>query len=459
VKHISSAVVLWLACGLSALVAGIGPSALAQTTPSPDGSAALSGPSPAASTSARTSPPLPVHGVAPLYGDVEVPLGWMPPGTQASPVPSDEIFPPQTISIRFNHQLHMVRMKMSCTSCHPGAKTSERGSDRILPRPSECDNCHGTDHSDLLAVKPGEDETGACGFCHLGQDAGQGGRVAKLILPSPNLRFSHRAHYRRNISCGHCHGNVEKLELATRQQLPRMAGCFTCHASPKSSRGKAKGACITCHLTQPGGKMKVSFSTGKLLPPMWLHGAAHTPDFLARHKIVAGANSAMCGSCHQDRFCTDCHDGRVRPRDVHPGDYISMHAIEAQQASSSCTSCHQLQSFCADCHRRVGVARDAPSARRLAGRRFHPPPSVFTTAPRGPRHHAWEAQRNLNACVSCHVERDCVTCHATKGVRGGAGVNPHPIGFSSRCGAAYGRNPRPCLVCHAPTDPVLTSCR
>lgn len=453
-SRLPAAFVLWLACGLAALIAGLGPTALAQTAPSPDGTASASIPV----ASASAAPP-PLHGVAPLYGDVEVPLGWMPPGTQASPVPSDEIFPPQTISIRFNHQLHMVRMKMRCASCHPGAKTSERSADRLLPAATKCDNCHGTDHRDLLAVKPGKGDTGACGFCHLGQDAGTGGRVAKLVLPAPNLRFSHKAHYLRNISCGHCHGNVEKLELATRQQLPRMAGCFTCHASPKSSRGKAKGDCITCHLTRPGGTMKTSFSTGQLLPPMWLHGAAHTPDFLARHKIVAGANSAMCGSCHQDRFCTDCHDGRVRPRDVHPGDYISMHAIEAQQASSSCTSCHQLQSFCADCHRRVGVGRDSPSARRLAGRRFHPPPSEFTTAPRGPRHHAWEAQRNLNACVSCHVERDCVTCHATKGIRGGAGVNPHPVGFTSRCDAAFSRNPRPCLVCHAPTDPVLTPCQ
>ncbi|MEM9876416.1 MAG: cytochrome c3 family protein [Myxococcota bacterium] len=471
----AAAALLWLACAFAAAVAVLvgpptparadgplpqakgpkvatNPTATSRPLPSPSASPRAA---PTAMTSARPRR----HGLSNLHGDVAVPLGWMPPGTGASPVPSEEIYPPQTITIRFNHQLHVERLGRSCISCHEAARESDDSADRILPAPRTCDGCHGTDHTDLLSVRAGEGPIGACGYCHLGQNAGHGGRVARTVLPPPNLKFSHRAHYRRNIGCGHCHGNVEKLELATRQQLPRMAGCFTCHASPTSARGQAKGACTTCHLTRPGGRMAVSFSTGPLLPPMWLHGAAHTPDFLVRHKTVAGANSALCGSCHEASFCTDCHDGRIRPRDVHPSDYISLHAVEAQQAASACVSCHQSQSFCADCHRRVGVARDAPSARRLAGRRFHPPPAEFTTAPRGPRHHAWEAQRNLNACVSCHAERDCVTCHASKGVRGGAGVNPHPLGFAARCGGPFRRNPRPCLVCHTENAPVLSSCR
>ncbi len=67
--------------------------------------------------------------------------------------------------------------------------------------------------------------------------------------------------------------------------------------------------------------------------------------------------------------------------------------------------------------------------------------------------------RNLNACVSCHTERDCATCHASKGVAGGGGVDPHPAGFISRCGAALRQNPRPCYVCHQTSDADLRSCR
>ena len=109
--------------------------------------------------------------------------------------------------------------------------------------------------------------------------------------------------------------------------------------------------------------------------------------------------------------------------------------------------------------------------------RFPPPPEVWSNPPRSSQHHAWEAQRNINACASCHVERDCATCHATpaRGGRGfgpktgpaglgdsgfgGQGVNPHPRSFRDRCAGALRRNARPCLVCHDPADSKLQECR
>jgi hypothetical protein len=423
------------------------------------------GPSAEPPTAAPAQPPTKAkdmsHGRAPLHGGGMVPLKWMPPGTNASPLPSDRIFPPQSITIRFNHKKHVKVFKQSCKTCHAAAYKSVKGDDRLLPDPAKtCDNCHDSDHSNLAKVaNPDGDITGQCGFCHLGENPGKGGQVAKMVYPRPNLRMNHKAHLDRNIQCAQCHGHIENLELATREQLPRMAGCFSCHAMSGAARGKAKGDCTNCHLTEPNGKMKTEFSAGALQPPQWLHGAAHTPDWLARHKGVAGANSQLCASCHTSKWCNDCHDGRIRPRNVHPNDWISLHPQSARQDNPRCVSCHNLQSFCADCHRRVGVARDAPSANRLAGRRFHPPPAIWTTAPRSPQHHAWEAQRNINACVSCHTERDCTTCHASKGVRGGQGVNPHTVGFASRCRTPFKRNPRPCFVCHSSSDTVLSQCQ
>ena len=100
--------------------------------------------------------------------------------------------------------------------------------------------------------------------------------------------------------------------------------------------------------------------------------------------------------------------------------------------------------------------------------RFHPAKSEWTDGPRTPRHHAWEAERNISACVSCHVERDCAICHASAAMGGrgsgfpagpGQGTDPHPIGFRSRCASALRQNARPCLVCHTPDDPNLLDCR
>jgi hypothetical protein len=401
-----------------------------------------------------------VGGRSPLPNDAEVPLEWMPPGTSASPLPSDEIFPPQSITIRFNHKKHVKELKQTCKVCHAGAYTSDLASDRLLPKPADtCDGCHDVDHSNLSAVKAGTDANGQCNYCHLGDSAGAGGKVAPMVIPAPHMRFTHKKHLARNIQCGNCHGAIENLELATRDNLPRMAGCFSCHNMSGAAQGQAKGACATCHLTQPNGMLTTSFPTGELMPPRWLHNSGHTADWIERHKTIAANDSAYCGSCHTASYCADCHDGRVRNRKVHPNDWLSMHPQAARQDSPRCVSCHQLQTFCADCHRRTGVARDAPSGTRMAGRRFHPPPTEWTTAPRGPRHHAWEAMRNLNACVSCHTERDCATCHATKGLSGGQGVNPHPVGFLDKCGTAFKRNPRPCLVCHQSNDAALRTCK
>jgi len=372
--------------------------------------------------------------------------------------PSPIIYPPQELPLRFSHEKHLAFGTLSCIDCHVEATTSTEAADVMLPKPRLCDSCHGSDHSNLAAVEAGSSIMGSCGTCHVGWREEDGNRVARVIIPAPNLRFSHKAHADRNIGCAQCHGNVEKLDMVTREQLPRMRDCLRCHHMPEPSRGAAKGECITCHLTEMDGTMRTDFPNGKLLPPAWLGGAQHDADFLFRHRFLAAQNAQLCSSCHTEDFCTDCHDGRIRPRSFHPNDWLSMHAVAAFQDQPRCTSCHNQQSFCLVCHQRAGVVMSGPHAvDRGRGERFHPPGFADFGA-RGPGHHAFEAMRNLNACVSCHTERDCATCHASVGRRG-LGVNPHGAGFTARCGAAFRRNPRPCLVCHEPTAPELALCR
>lgn len=391
-----------------------------------------------------------------------LPTAWLPPGSGASPVPSDKIFPVQTLPLHFNHKKHVQGLGLACAACHPRATTSDSERDGLLPKPaSTCDRCHRADHADLRHVVQGKPDGGTqepCAFCHVGATPGDGG-VAPVIVPRPNVHFSHKKHQARNIQCGQCHGHVEEVSLATRDQLPRMAGCFACHDLSGAAQGDAKGTCVTCHVSQRDGRIQTALPAGPLFPPRWLRSAGHDADWIERHKAVAADDSAFCGTCHTSQDCIDCHDGNVRPRTIHPNDWLSMHPQAARQDNPRCSNCHQEQTFCADCHRRAGVARDAPSGNRIVGRRFHPPPEQWTTAPRGPMHHAWEAERNLNACVSCHSERDCATCHATRGQAGGQGVNPHPTGFRGKCGQALRQNPRPCLVCHPSGDGFVSTCR
>jgi Cytochrome c7 and related cytochrome c len=411
-------------------------------------------------TMALAEAPASLHGLAPLPNDQKVIRKLLPPGAvDPDPGPSDVIFPAQRVTIRFDHARHLSKeVGATCKTCHSAAYKSTSVDDALVPSGVVCDACHSTDHSNVAKVAPGDEEMGKCAFCHLGYKPTDGNGVAEVRLPRANLLFNHKEHVARNIGCAQCHGAVEQLELATRDQLPRMRGCFNCHQMPDAaSRGEAKSACDTCHLRgDRGTTIKTMFASGTLLPPRWLHNAEHTPDFIERHKTVAADDSQFCGNCHKEDFCTDCHDGRVRPRTIHPNDYLNMHAIEARMETQKCTSCHHEQSFCLDCHLRVGVAESSPLNAKDSGR-FHPPKSIWSDPPMKLGHHAFQAQRNLNQCVSCHTERDCVACHGALGV--GAGFDPHKTSFAGGCATQFRRNPRPCFVCHEPSDGVLDKCR
>jgi hypothetical protein len=409
-----------------------------------------------------------VRGISALPGGAVMPEADRPPGALPDDGgPSSVIFPEQRIPLRFNHRKHVLELGLPCTECHTRAKSSTQSRDRLLPSPNRCDRCHGSDHSNLNQVMArGQGLDSDCGFCHLGHRSENGNQVQRVELPLPNLKFDHRVHAERNIGCAQCHGAVERLEHAGRDQLPRMLGCLVCHGRSGEAAGAASGECTTCHLSD-GPRLKTQFASGTLVPPYWLKDAAHGPDWLLRHRSVAGDDSRFCASCHEEKECVDCHDGRVRPRRIHPNDFLSLHAALAKTDSPRCSSCHQKQSFCLSCHQRSGVTATGPNTAMAQRGRFHPPASLWTNAPRSAGHHAWEAQRNLNVCISCHTERDCVSCHSTREVGGpgglpagmGRGLDPHPPGFRSRCGQALRRNARPCLVCHDPADPKLSECR
>ncbi len=345
-----------------------------------------------AASAAVADAPRVLRGVGPLADGRAVPHRWLPPGSDdPDPGPSAVVFPPQRIPLVFSHAIHLSSaVGATCRTCHAGAYQSNSANDELIPKGQVCDTCHTKiDHGSLSAVTVDKDE---CGMCHRGTSSGNPLRVAPVDAPRAHLAFSHRAHAVRNIGCAQCHGAIQELDLATRDQLPRMRGCFRCHAmSDAASRGDARSACDTCHPTDQGGRLRTMFASGTLLPPPWLGDAAHTPDFLARHKLVAGDDSTFCASCHKEEFCTDCHDGRVRPRTIHPNDYLDMHPVEARMGTQRCDSCHRAQSFCLDCHLRAGVAEASPPGSRDSGR-FHPPKSIWSDAPARPGHHAFEAE-------------------------------------------------------------------
>ncbi len=360
--------------------------------------------------------------------------------------PSEVIFPAQQLPVTFSHARHLAK-KIACDFCHDKAPSSTKSSDNLLPSRDVCETCHPPNTKD--------------------PERSIGADLARIVLPAPNLKFDHSAHVKKGVGCTRCHAAVERVDLATRNQLPTMGLCLQCHDSRRAPlHGPSR--CATCHVMRPDNTIETEYPTGTLAPSGALRGDAHTPEFRTQHASVAANDERYCANCHRQDFCLGCHNGVVKPLDFHGNDYISRHPIDARKDSPRCDACHRRQSFCLGCHERLGVVDVRTGVDRafspIGSKRFHPPGWSDPSAAGDPNHHKWEAERNLKQCVSCHRQETCLQCHATNASpEGGAGkmwVNPHPPDWrnSARCQALADRNPRVCLRCHAAGDSAL-SCR
>ena len=332
---------------------------------------------------------------------------------------SSPVYPQQRSFRSFSHRKHA---QMRCGSCHPKAANSASANDDLAP---------------TVAV---------CRSCHVGGDSTRT-RSGRAVARQARLFFSHKLHKRRHIACARCH-EVSKKDKGRSMTLPRMKTCLDCHRQKKVTN-----RCIACHPAHRDGRLVTKFQNERLVPQGTLHNDAHTAMFRRRHGSVARANESYCRSCHAQNECLKCHAGTYKPISFHPGDYISNHIIDARRNQPRCQGCHRSQTFCLSCHQRSGAAQDSVSGgfSPNTGVRFHPP--EFTKAVSGPGHHGFAARRNPMACASCHEERTCVRCHATRSNNGG-GFSPHRANFrtSSRCRSLAKRNSRMCLKCHRMSD-------
>jgi hypothetical protein len=377
---------------------------------------------------------------------------------------SEAIYPTQHIPLKFSHQVHLEE-GADCTACHDPARKSVKATDVLTPKGSatehaECDSCH-----DIEAAKQGKavDPPSKCETCHIGYDKAQGDKVPVTSFPSANLVFNHKVHFDRKIECGTCHfsaasGKMDDVGLATRFQLPKMETCLACHNGTT-----APAECRTCHLTDPSGRMQLTFASATLRPiqgdPL---GLDHGPRYEFTHSTRAKLDRSTCMECHNDNFCTRCHDSLQKPLSVHPNDYITLHPLQAKMDSMVCQSCHRLQSFCAACHERSGVGLNSDPNLRARNLSVHGDYAAWVLFA-GPNHHAIAAARDIQQCVACHREETCTACHATNTVPAGpAGqgriVDPHPPGFQGLCKNLAAANSRGCQKCHSMADLQTRGC-
>lgn len=323
------------------------------------------------------------------------------------------------------------------------------------------------------------------------------------------LTFSHARH--ASTPCTTCHAGATTSARVADTLTPKMDACATCHTATPLAVGEAAARarsaktpapamsdCAACHagLKAP---LKPGQAPPKLVRPparLKFNHAAHMKT-LRRAQVLPLATHQLCVTCHASgaggepglpsmKQCQTCHDGGrasatcttchlsdgagvvqtafttrvaggapaqsrrattqvLKPSD-HTLDWIKRHGPLSRTRGDACMSCHTEPS-CASCH----------DDKR--GRLFKAHPPNYVTI------HARAARADGSACASCHKQETfCASCHArTRNMPGPDNSPPvhrakhHPPGWldanaPGNHGALARRNVSDCATCHTERD-------
>jgi hypothetical protein len=381
--------------------------------------------------------------------------------------------PPRPTNLRFDHVSHQRGVtgagerELACGACH------SRGPGGIMDvgtaPPERCLDCH-------THRAPSHFAATDCAACHRPLRAANRlaaadiGRFSRPPSHDSNYVFAHGpeatsatcAFCHTRESCASCHVNAGQVEAIRRMDsdarvaslvrereirypVPpghRAAGFTRGHGLEARQGGATcaschtRESCLTCHrpverLAAIAALPRQARGGPRGVELAGLVPADHVPGFGTRHRAASLAGDQACSRCHTQSFCASCHDASESPG-FHGANFVMRHSAEAMTSELECSSCHQTQAFCRDCHRSTGRA----SGTGGSGGRYHDNQANWTFA------HSAAARRSIEACASCHQQRDCLQCHSA---RQGWGVNPHGRGFDREMAA---RNRSLCLRCH-----------
>ncbi len=212
--------------------------------------------------------------------------------------------------------------------------------------------------------------------------------------------------------------------------------CTACHKPDSRMIVPAKENCLECH--EEDFYAGVSFSGTSTHGPVWS----------MNHRAPAKSGAIDCSACHEQEDCMECHKAGFADEmgefgnnmiNVHRSEFMVSHPIPARTDPQLCSSCHENK-FCTDCHARFAPEDLAIQSHRkgwsmieISGTSHEAftdnmcqvcHPNSVLPAHEWSSSHSREARKNLATCQSCHPEGDtCLTCHSAKtGLR----VNPHP---------------------------------
>jgi len=333
---------------------------------------------------------------------------------------------------------HLAAPDSACRMCHLPLVRAVRLTRQDIagfPRPPSHDDAgfaRGSGHG--VAAQRGTPVAASCSVCHARDfcltchvDAPE--RAPIQALPSDPRATAIVVRLRPPPS------HAEESFLARHGALVRRsaAECATCHT---------KESCFTCHVGRPRVAAALHGAaagrgTGALVRrfrPPW-----HGDNFAGGHAARAAAGPATCAGCHVRTDCLECHrPDAARAAGYHPSGFLARHPAAAYGRETSCVDCHNVGAFCTSCHASAGLRAAAGPLR--SG--YHDATRFFVVG------HGGAARQSLETCVSCHTERDCLTCHSALG---GRRFNPHGPGFDPS--RLIKKNRQVCTACHGTAIP------
>ncbi len=345
---------------------------------------------------------------------------------------------PQCLACHGIQTAHLAAPDTACATCHfPLAEASALTATEVAAfeaPPSHRDSAfaHGAVHG--AAARAGTPVAASCATCHAREfclqchvDAPEQASIAALA------RDPRATAIRARLAAPATHADLAFLSGHGAAARATPGACATCHT---------RESCLTCH----AGTVRVAAAMHPAGPDRGAGAVivrrrppSHGTDFVRRHKVSAATAAATCASCHTRSDCLECHrPDAARASGYHPVGFLARHPAAAYNRETSCGDCHNTAGFCTSCHVRAGVV-----ARGRLRSGYHDASAAFIVG------HGPAARQNLESCVSCHVERDCLTCHSAVG---GRHFDPHGPGFDPN--RMIRKNPEMCTACHGRSIPT-----
>jgi hypothetical protein len=307
---------------------------------------------------------------------------------------------PREGNLDFTHDPHAFE----CGMCHlPGGP--EDLSDLGFPQPAVCLGCHAPEAESHLQVEE-------CSFCHVPVVESGLGQEAVSGFPKPP---SHEA-----SSFAVTHGSSSAESPSNCSVCHDRTSCFTCHGGATHLPDAILGIQLPGE-TGPTG-VQLSLRDGP---------SFHEGNFATAHGASASAGQPDCTTCHSETSCMACHEGQRSPS-FHPLNFLASHGPEAYGRVSDCGSCHNTEAFCRECHLGMGIQGGVNAVAP-----YHDNQGLWILS------HPQAARQDLESCVSCHQQQDCLRCHSA-----GAGFRVSPHGPDFEGSSIADRNQGMCRLCH-----------